>query len=121
MVAKEGQTEGHLFSKRGGRRSHPLDFQEDFFWPLEELQATRNKYVEMDCDLQEEYGIGRSLHQGVTTCTTNRKVDDRLIHTINRWRNDKNNQGKGGPTIDMCAKLGALLPTALNYSLALWP
>ena len=49
----------------------------------------------------------------------NMKVSDRLIHTINRWRNDKNNQGKGAPMMDIYAELEALLPTVLNYSLAL--
>jgi hypothetical protein len=119
VVAKEGRTDGYLFSKRGGKRSYLSDFQEDFFWPLEELQSGGNKHLEVDCDIWEEYGIWRYLRRGVTAHTINRKVDDRLIHTINRWRNDKSNQGKGAPMMDIYAELEALLPTALNYSLAL--
>jgi hypothetical protein len=76
MVAKKGRTEGYLFSKRGGKRSYLSDFQEDFFWPLEELQSRGNKHLEMDCDLWEEYGIWRSLRRGVTAHAINRKVDD---------------------------------------------
>jgi hypothetical protein len=75
--------------------------------------------LDADCDLREEYGIWRSLRRGVTAHAINRKVNDRLIHTINRWRNDKNKQGKGTPMMDIYADLEALLPTALNYSLAL--
>jgi hypothetical protein len=39
LTIRAGRTEGYLFSQWDGKRSYLSDFEENFFWSLEELQA----------------------------------------------------------------------------------
>ena len=71
-VIRSGRTQGYLFSTREGSRSYLSDFEDDFFWPLEELQERGNPLLPMDLDIREEYGIWRSLRRGVTAHAINR-------------------------------------------------
>ena len=52
-----GQTLGYLCTKWEGRQSYLADYQEDFFWPLEELQSRGCKGIPSSCNIREEYGI----------------------------------------------------------------
>jgi hypothetical protein len=114
-----GQTSGFLHTKREGCRSYLADHQEDFFWPLEELQSRGNMSIPSLCDIREECGIWHSLHRGATTHAINMGVDESPIHLINRWRKETQGPTKKGPIMDVCMELETLTPTTIKHSLSL--
>jgi hypothetical protein len=114
-----GQSSGFLYTKWEGHRSYLADYQEDFFWPLEERQSRSNKNIPNSCDIWEEYRIWHSLHRGATAHAINMGVDESLIHLINRWRKETQGPTKKGPIMDVYAELEMLMPTTVKYSLSL--
>ena len=120
---KAGRTGGYLFGKEDGSKARLGDFEENFFSTLEEYagsqENTTTKLISENIDIREEFGLWRSLRRGVTAHAINQGVDPLLIHQINRWRTEMNNQAGSTVLLDIYAELEALLPTALRYSLAL--
>ena len=120
---KAGRTGGCLFGKEDGSKARLGDFEENFFSTLEEYAGSQenatSKLISENIDIREEFGLWRLLRRGVTAHAINQGVDPLLIHQINRWRTEMNNQAGSTALLDIYAELEALLPTALRYSLAL--
>ena len=120
---KAGRTGGCLFGEADGSKAKLTDFEELFCTTLEECAGSpanaTSKLIPDTCNVREEFGLWRSLRRGVTAHTINQRVDPMLIHQINRWRMEMNNQAGSAVLLDICAELEALLPTALRHSLAL--
>jgi hypothetical protein len=97
-----------------------MEFENDFFLILENVQATTNLFPE-DFDVQNECGIARTLRWSVTAYAQNMGVSIDSIKAINRWRQEANT-ATGAPQLDMpdvYLALMAILPTTLRYSLSL--
>ncbi len=110
-----GKTGGYLFTKTL-ENSKLMEFEDDFFSLLEEVQVTTS-WIRDDVDVRDDYGILRSLRRGVTAHAINMQVPTDLIRAINRWRHE---DGTGTlDIIEVYAQFDALKPTMLRYSLAL--
>ena len=99
------------------------DIEENFFSTLEEYagsqENTVTKLIPETLNIREECGLWRSLRRGVTAHAINQKVDPLLIHQINHWRTEMNNQAGSTALLDIYTELESLLPTASRHSLAL--
>ena len=113
-----GIKDGYLFSKRNGRKGTLSDFADEFYEVLEAVQALEhNPPIEADVNVNEAYGIWRSLRRGVTAHAVNVGTPLNLIHQINRWRGELNNSGMSGRDIlAVYAALKAIIPTLIKYS-----
>ena len=121
LMLEAGRTSGYLFTtRRDGSRSRLMDFAEEFYEILEAVQA-ETKLIPEDTDVRDAFGIWRSLRKGVTAHAINMEVREKLIRLINRWRDERNAEGKRQPRdiLQVYAILKALIPTTVKYSHAL--
>jgi hypothetical protein len=97
-----------------------LEFEEDFFVVLEQVQATTS-LIPREINVRAEYGISRSTWRGVTAHARNMEVPAELVNAVNRWRAESNS-ATGNPRLDMAdvyTTLKALLLTIIRYSRSL--
>ena len=95
------------------------DFEEDFFEPLEHIQASDTKLIDKKMEVREEFGLWRSLRKGVTAHALNMGGPPELINAINRWRDERSRQGQPSRMIDVYANIDDVVPTAVKYSFSL--
>ena len=119
FLVEEGRT-GCYLSGSHDPHAPTLDFMaEDFYVPLEEVQALRDSPIPADLDVRDAYGIWRSLRRGVTAHATNVGVGRDLINLMNRWSNELHRMGQGASMFDVYTEMDALVPTTVRYSLSL--
>lgn len=117
-IHQTGRTTGRLF-ERNLRVPRLIEFEDDWYSVLENVQH-RTDLIEARVNLREDAGILRTLRRGVTSHATNRRVEEPLIHAINRWRSEKGGTKKSNiAMVDRYAELGTLTPTYLRFSEAL--
>ena len=119
-LEKAGITTGFLFTTRPGDKSTLSDFEDDFFEPLLDIQASKTlNLIDKKMDVRSEFGLWRSLRKGVTAHALNMGVPPELINAINRWRDERSRRGQPSRMIDVRANIEAIVPTAVRYSFSL--
>jgi hypothetical protein len=114
-----GRRSGRLFNRRL-KVAKLQEFENDFFTVLEKVQSVTNLFPE-DVVVRDECGISRSLRRTLTAHARNMGIDIDLLKAINRWRAEFSSK-TGNPRLDMpdvYTTLESLLPTHLQFSLAL--
>lgn len=75
------------------------EFASDFYRVLKEVQAS-SEAIEDGIQVEEVYGLGRSLRRGFTTHARNLRVALDDIRALNRWRSEARAEGRT-PRLDM--------------------
>jgi hypothetical protein len=104
--------------KKGGYLvPDPLSHYEDMFYSrLEDTQAKRKDLIRPSVDVQEDYGIHRSLRRGVTSHALNMDINRALVDAINRWRSKRNSEVARLDMAGSYSRLDSIRPTVLRYS-----
>ena len=96
-------------------------FEATMFDVLREVQVRRPDLIPADIDVEEEYGISRSLRKGSNTTATNNKVSRPDREAQNRWRSVEAAKARA-PTFRMSdhyLEVAQIVETLLRYSRAL--
>ena len=117
QIEKTRKTRVRLF-EREKRIPRLIEFEDDWFETLEQVQAKTN-LIDKSLDLRSEAGILRSIRRGLTAHALNLQISETLIRSINRWRKEREGKKTGLQMIDRYADLTALKESFLAFSYAL--
>ena len=120
MKRKVGITRCWLFTQDDGTRNLASEFEEVMMVLLESLQASNNLIL-LDVDVRNEYGIDKSLRQGVMTHARNCGVKTEDIEMNNRWRKVEAANGKAASLNirDHYIEVKLAITTLIRFSIAL--
>jgi hypothetical protein len=119
MKMLAGETHGKVFVRKL-RPSKLMEFEDDFYAVLEEVQCTTDLISKEIC-VRDEFGLSRSLRRGVTAHSKNMRIDKELRDAINRWGKEANTK-LGVARLDMgdtYTTLESIMPLILEFSRAL--
>jgi hypothetical protein len=111
-----GKTHGKVFVRKL-RPAKLMEFEDDFYAVLEEVQSTTDLISKEMC-VRDECGLSRSLRRGVTAHSKNMQIDEELRDAINRWGKEANTK-LGVARLDMgdtCTALESVVPLMLEFS-----
>ena len=97
-----------------------IEFQDDFFSYLEQVQNETN-FIDSEVTVRDDFGILRSTRRGVTAHAQNMGIPENVIKSFNRWRSDMKSSSNIGASLDMLArytKIETILPVLLSFSRA---
>ena len=117
-LAELGIERGWLFQDGDGNQKHMLDFADEFYNKLLEVEGLKPNLFPKGIDIIEDYGLARSLRRGATTRATNAGLDKDDIDWMNRW-NTGGEEVVSGPMRVVYAERRQLLTTYLRFSKAL--
>jgi hypothetical protein len=86
MYEKDKVCHGPLFRMKTGERLRVTDMNTYFLLRLEKVQSLRPDLVAVDVEIEEVYGISRSLRRGSTSRAVDMGLSPDVIDTNNRWR-----------------------------------
>lgn len=86
MYEKDKVCHGPLFRMKTGERLRVTDMNTYFLLRLEKVQSLRPDLIAVDVEIDEVYGISRSLRRGSTSRAVDMGLSPDVIDTNNRWR-----------------------------------
>jgi hypothetical protein len=117
----EGRMRGPLFCGKDGRVARSKDYEETFHKVLSEIKDTRPDLIPAEVDVDEDFGLNRSLRRGSSTTAARHGVSTPVVDLINRWRKVENAQGMK-PALGMrehYTEIRQMLEKLLEYSKSL--
>jgi hypothetical protein len=84
--SRAGVRHGPLFRNKDGERLRVIDMSTIFFLRLEKIQSLRPDLIALDVEIDEVYGISRSLRRGSTSRAVDMGLTPDVIDANNRWR-----------------------------------
>jgi len=116
-----GRYQGPAFTTLLGTPAYTQTFEMGILDRLQAVQARHPDLIAPDVLVHEEYGLSRSFRRGSTSEARARRVDDRDVRLINRWRSFDEGRGRR-PRLNMqdhYSDIRLLIPALLRYSQAL--
>lgn len=116
-----GRCHGPAFTTLIGSPAYTHTFEMGILDRLQAIQARHPELISPDVQVHDEYGLSRSFRRGFTSEARARKVDDRDVRLINRWRSFDEGHGRR-PRLNMqdhYSDIRLLIPALLRYSHAL--
>lgn len=113
----EGREGGFLFAQNENQFPTLADLADDFYSLLDDVKFY-TKLIPEHMDVRESFGLWRSLRRGMNNHAINSEVPQPLINLINRWRRERDNEGRRTPNdmLTLYTRLRDLHPTTVKFS-----
>eukprot|EP00978_Attheya_sp_CCMP212_P008755 scaffold20547_cov31-Attheya_sp.AAC.1 len=90
-----GRTMGYLFVNiQMEQRAECSQYEKSIFDKLREIQVSNPELIELECEIEEEFGMQRSFRRGFDTECRNCRVKEADINLMCRWQVEKVRQGR---------------------------
>lgn len=97
---ERGIREGHLMRSENGSRLRASHLSMPLFRILKEIQFERPDLIPSEVEVDEEFGMGRSLRRGSNSQAINAGLRKEVIDRNNRWRKFERSKGRN-PRLEM--------------------